>query len=120
MTTCSLILILQNHHLHSHGIAYGSGSGQQSVTAHGSVDDQGSLWLLTEGQGTPVCEAGTEIKCGSRIRMRHLGTGKNLHSHHFKSPLSGNYEVSAFGENGEGECIYSLRNITTCMTRWCR
>ncbi len=29
------------HHLHSHAIAWGSGSGQQSVTAHGSDNDQG-------------------------------------------------------------------------------
>ncbi|CAE7561804.1 Sdf2 [Symbiodinium microadriaticum] len=98
-----LLNVQSNHHLHSHGIAYGSGSGQQSVTAHGSVDDQGSLWLLTEGEGSPLCEAGTPIKCGSRIRLRHMSTGKNLHSHMFKSPLSGNFEVSGFGENGHGD-----------------
>ena len=28
---------------------------------------------------------------------------RNLHSHHFSSPLSHNLEVSAFGEGGEGD-----------------
>ena len=32
-----------------------------------------------------------------------MTTRKNLHSHHFQSPLSNNYEVSCFGENGEGD-----------------
>jgi dolichyl-phosphate-mannose--protein O-mannosyl transferase len=33
----------------------------------------------------------------------HLSTKKNLHSHHFQSPLSNNQEVSAFGDNGDGD-----------------
>ncbi|KAJ0068247.1 hypothetical protein NL108_018205 [Boleophthalmus pectinirostris] len=32
-----------------------------------------------------------------------MKTGRNLHSHHFTSPLSNNQEVSAFGERGEGD-----------------
>lgn len=32
-----------------------------------------------------------------------MKTGRNLHSHHFSSPLSNNQEVSAFGERGEGD-----------------
>ena len=43
------------------------------------------------------------IKCGSVIRLVHLSTKKNLHSHYFQSPLSNNQEVSAFGENGLGD-----------------
>ena len=43
------------------------------------------------------------IKCGQTIRLMHLQTRKNLHSHHFQSPLSHNLEVSAFGEDGEGD-----------------
>lgn len=33
----------------------------------------------------------------------HLDTGKNLHSHLHKSPLSGQQEVSAFGDNTSGD-----------------
>ena len=35
--------------------------------------------------------------------MFHLSTKRNLHSHLFVSPLSKNQEVSAFGENGDGD-----------------
>lgn len=34
-------------HLHSHVIKWGGGSGQQSVTAHGGEDDQGSMWIVS-------------------------------------------------------------------------
>lgn len=40
------------------------------------------------------------MKCGDVIRLHHLATNKNLHSHHFSSPLSGNQEISAYGEDG--------------------
>jgi len=43
------------------------------------------------------------VKCGSVIRLTHLNTNRNLHSHHFQSPLSHNLEVSAFGDTGEGD-----------------
>lgn len=39
------------------------------------------------------------VKCGNIIRLQHLATLKNLHSHHFASPLSGNQEVSAYGDD---------------------
>jgi len=37
------------------------------------------------------------------IRLEHLNTAKNVHTHNFRSPLTGNQEVSAFGEQGEGD-----------------
>lgn len=40
------------------------------------------------------------VKCGDVIRLQHLSTKKNLHSHHFQSPLSGNQEISCYGEDG--------------------
>ena len=43
------------------------------------------------------------VKCGQTVRLMHLSTRRNLHSHHFQSPLSHNLEVSAFGEDGEGD-----------------
>jgi len=49
------------------------------------------------------------IKCGSVIRLKHLNTGRWLHSHKFRSPLSNQQEVSAFdgsdtGDNWEVRC----------------
>lgn len=37
------------------------------------------------------------------MRLFHLATKRNLHSHLFMSPLSNNQEVSAFGDNGQGD-----------------
>ncbi|NXG38485.1 SDF2 factor, partial [Dromaius novaehollandiae] len=88
--------------LHSHDVRYGSGSGQQSVTGVSAVDDSNSYWRV-RGRTAAACERGAPVRCGQAIRLTHLGTGRNLHSHRFTSPLSGNQEVSAFGEAGEGD-----------------
>ena len=90
-------------HLHSHQIAWGSGSGQQSVTTHSVNNDQGDLWSIQGAYGQQFCEAGTPIQCGSTIRLTHVQTNKNLHSHLFKAALSGFQEISAFGEGGKGD-----------------
>lgn len=104
--TCGSSLKLFNPYhnvrLHSHDVKYGSGSGQQSVTGVESSDDHNSYWQVRGKTGNP-CERGQPIKCGQTIRLLHLNTNRNLHSHHFQSPLSRNLEVTAFGENGEGD-----------------
>lgn len=41
------------------------------------------------------------IACGSIIRLEHLTTSKNLHSHIFPSPISNKQEISAYGINGK-------------------
>ncbi|BHF57319.1 Stromal cell-derived factor 2-like protein [Sparganum proliferum] len=92
-----------NVRLHSHEVQYGSGSGQQSVTAIEDVSEAGSYWKVMGPNGVKLCNRGQPIKCGSTIRLNHIVTGKNLHSHHFQSPLSKNYEVSAFGADGVGD-----------------
>ncbi|KAA3670512.1 uncharacterized protein DEA37_0003568, partial [Paragonimus westermani] len=58
---------------------------------------------IFERNGSPRCNRGRIIKCGQTIRLMHLNTRKNLHSHHFQSPLSHNFEVSAFGNGGVGD-----------------
>ncbi|XP_043574423.1 stromal cell-derived factor 2-like [Chiloscyllium plagiosum] len=106
--TCgSVIKLLNTRHnvrLHSHDVKYGSGSGQQSVTGVTEADDSNSYWRI-RGKSDTVCQRGNPIKCGETIRLTHINTGRNLHSHYFTSPLSGNQEVSAFGENGEGDSL---------------
>ena len=99
--------LVQNENLfrlHSHEINYGSGSGQQSVTAHGSRDDPNSYWMVKEAQDDPrACVLGTKIECGATIRLEHIATRRNLHTHEFRSPISNNYEVSGFGVAGDGD-----------------
>ena len=65
--------------------------------------DPGSLWSLKEGEGEDMCATGEKIRCGSTVRLEHMSTARNLHSHKFDSPVSGRQEISAFGENGEGD-----------------
>ncbi|XP_044145809.1 stromal cell-derived factor 2-like protein 1 [Bufo gargarizans] len=104
--TCGSVLKLlntrHNVRLHSHDVKYGSGSGQQSVTGVESSDDANSYWRI-RGKKDGECPRGEPVKCGQTIRLTHVNTGKNLHSHYFSSPLSNNQEVSAFGDNGEGD-----------------
>lgn len=106
LVTCGSVLkLLNTHHrvrLHSHDIKYGSGSGQQSVTGVEASDDANSYWRI-RGGSEGGCPRGLPVRCGQAVRLTHVLTGKNLHTHHFPSPLSNNQEVSAFGEDGEGD-----------------
>ena len=61
------------------------------------------MWIVKESQNEPPCEVGKPLKCGDIIRLEHADTGKNLHSHLFRAPLSGSQEVSGFGDRGTGD-----------------
>jgi len=104
--TCNSAVKLVNQRqgvrLHSHDVKYGSGSGQQSVTGSTSPDDHNSYWVI-RGKHQDHCDRGTPVKCGDSIRLQHLATKRNLHSHLFQSPISHNQEVSAYGEEGSGD-----------------
>ncbi|XP_077097729.1 stromal cell-derived factor 2-like protein 1 [Siphateles boraxobius] len=118
--TCgSLIKLMNTRHsvrLHSHDVKYGSGSGQQSVTGVDSAEDANSYWRI-RGKPDRVCQRGVPIRCGEAIRITHMKTGRNLHSHHFSSPLSNHQEVSAFGENGEGDDL-DVWSVQCSATYW--
>ena len=47
----------------------------------------------------------------------HLRTRKNLHSHNYQSPLSQKQEVSAFGDDGEGDDgdLWEVRFLTEIL-----
>lgn len=125
--TCGSMIKLKNVNygarLHSHDVKYGSGSQQQSVTAVHASEDNNSYWRI-RGKIKADCTRGVPIKCGQTVRLTHMNTGRNLHSHHFQSPLSSNYEVSAFGEDGQGDdgkyCFLKKKNseiVFICKTR---
>ncbi|XP_063979542.1 stromal cell-derived factor 2 [Diachasmimorpha longicaudata] len=98
-----LLNVAYNVRLHSHDIKYGSGSGQQSVTGTETKEDKNSYWVVKAPTGIQYTR-GKPISCGDVIRLEHLATKKNLHSHQVSSPLSRQQEVSAYGdENGEGD-----------------
>lgn len=60
---------------------------------------------VREAHNTTACINGTPITCGQTIRLTHVGTGKNLHSHAgLASPLSRhNNEVTGYGADGSGD-----------------
>ncbi|PIO70880.1 hypothetical protein TELCIR_07233 [Teladorsagia circumcincta] len=94
--TCGSVLKFSNANegsrLHSHDVKYGSGSGQQSVTAVTASDDVNSHWQIYPSL-KEKCHRGDPIKCGDKIRLKHLTTGCFLHTHHFQAPLSKHYQV---------------------------
>ncbi|CAN8284224.1 unnamed protein product [Cochlearia groenlandica] len=84
--------------LHSHDVPYGSGSGQQSVTGFPGVVDSNSYWIVKPVPGTSP-KQGDAITNGATVRLQHMKTRKWLHSHLHASPISGNLEVSCFGDD---------------------
>jgi dolichyl-phosphate-mannose--protein O-mannosyl transferase len=50
--------VASGYKLHSHEIKYGSGSGQQSVTAFPHSDDSNSYFLVEAGFAQPPCPRG--------------------------------------------------------------
>ena len=92
-------------------MGYGQGSGQQIVSCHERGDEIGSLWSVKESEyleeqtaeENELCQTGKPITCGQVIRLEHVQTGKNLHSHPIPSPLSHKHEVSGYGDDGEGD-----------------
>jgi len=106
----------QEARLHSHDVKYGSGSGQQSVTGSASPDDHNSYWVVRSRHGSDATQRGDVVKCGDTIRLQHLSTKRNLHSHYFQSPITHQQEVSAFGENGDGDTGDNW--IAKCSTKF--
>jgi len=89
--------------LNSSGQNYGSGSSQQVVSISPNEADHTSHWVVREADDDPVCDVGQHVACNSVIRLTHNQSGKNLHSHQFRSALSGQQEISCFGDDGKGD-----------------
>ena len=51
-------------------------------------EDVNSHWVIKGSSEKDICKRGEPIECGQKIRLEHLTTHRNLHSHHFSSPLS--------------------------------
>ena len=92
--------------LHSHPLNYGHPrtSGQQQVTAYEGADDN-DLWIVYGAHGQPDNHrVGQPVQNGDIIRLQHVLTGRNLHSHGgIPSPVTGQQEVTCFGDNGFGD-----------------
>lgn len=80
------------------------GSSFQQIVGATLAQNPDTVWLVKGSnaatshdlEGKPVLE-------GATIRLEHLETRRNLHSHSIPSPLTGQQEVTAFGTNGLGD-----------------
>ena len=100
---------ITKYHLSSFGMNWSSGSGLQIITAVESDKEINGLFTIKEGETYPMKVTGEPVICGDVIRLEHVATGKNLHSHDFKSFVTNSQEACAFGENGDGDVNDNFR-----------
>lgn len=104
--TIRLRHVMTNHALHSHGINYSHprSSQQQQITAYAGHDSN-DYWLVKAQHGlSSDKKIGQAVRHGDILRLEHVATKKNLHSHiGAPSPLTGQQEVTAFGDDGVGD-----------------
>ena len=89
--------------LHSHVQTYPVGSEQQQVTCY-HYKDNNNEWIVT----TPWQEADVAdiryLRHGDTIRLVHVPTSRNLHSHAVAAPITKqNHEVSGYGNSTIGD-----------------
>lgn len=90
-------------YLHSHNHFYPGGSKQQQITLYPHLDANND-WLI-EPYNFSIPDTFTPIKDGTKIRLKHVITGRRLHSHDEKAPVSERdwqKETSAYGYEGFG------------------
>ncbi|MBI5296600.1 MAG: hypothetical protein HY869_14070 [Chloroflexi bacterium] len=103
--TIRLLHSKTNVALHSHNIDYSheGSSKQQQVTGFGGMDEN-DYWIVKGAHGRDeFFNKGTPVKNNDIIRLEHLNTRKNLHSHPgYTSPLTQQQEVTAFSPENNG------------------
>uniref|UniRef100_A0A6P7H1P1 Protein O-mannosyl-transferase 2 n=1 Tax=Diabrotica virgifera virgifera TaxID=50390 RepID=A0A6P7H1P1_DIAVI len=103
------IITLKNHrtgggYLHSHFHLYpeGVGARQQQITTYTHKDDN-NKWIIKKFNSESA--DGIEIiKNGDLVRLEHIPTKRNLHSHKEQAPITKkHFQVTGYGENGTGD-----------------
>lgn len=81
------------------GNVYEEGSGQQKAYCGDWETSEESTFIVIPRIGEDI-EPGTEVKFGEVIRLKHLPTRLNLHSHDgFQSPITAQQEVTCYGDD---------------------
>ncbi|CAG9860761.1 unnamed protein product [Phyllotreta striolata] len=104
------IITLKNHrtgggYLHSHFHLYpeGVGARQQQITTYTHKDDN-NKWLIKKYNAEPTGDEIQIIQNGDLVRLEHLPTRRNLHSHKEQAPITKKHlQVTGYGENGTGD-----------------
>lgn len=92
--------------LHSHVQTYPVGSNQQQVTCY-HYKDNNNEWNILPRWDEPAYDPDAPMKYlahGDVIRLQHVPTTRNLHSHTVNAPVTKlNYEVSCYGNSTIGD-----------------
>lgn len=91
--------------LHSHVQTYPEGSNQQQVTtySHKDVNNDWVFELVRDDPRNSFKEPHFVVD-GMRVRIVHKQTGRNLHTHHVKAPVTPDmWEVSGYGDDVTGD-----------------
>lgn len=86
-------------YLHSHYHLYpkGSGARQQQITTYTHKDDN-NKWTIKPYNSDKLLETKI-VKNGDIIRLEHVATRRNLHSHNQMAPLTKkHFQVTGYGE----------------------
>lgn len=97
--------------LHSHVQTYPEGSKQQQVTCYHHKDDNNN-WEIRPPRGYNIDEYEHSddenfirfVTDGDLVRLQHVSTGRNLHSHPVNAPMTtAEWEVSCYGNDTIGD-----------------
>ncbi|KAK9877554.1 hypothetical protein WA026_018660 [Henosepilachna vigintioctopunctata] len=91
-------------YLHSHYHLYpeGVGARQQQITTYTHKDDN-NKWIIKR-YNSKITDEVEIVRSGDLIRLEHLATKRNLHSHKEHAPITKkHYQVTGYGENGTGD-----------------
>lgn len=94
------------------GYNYEGGSEQQVVFGGSWEPSDDSTFIVIPGLNSEA-EEDNDVNFGEVIRLKHVTTRANLHSHDIESPLSGQQEVSCYGDD---EC--TDENDEWILERW--
>ena len=92
-----------NYYLYSEKSRNAHGSNQQIVTlSKDHLNSERTMWWL-HGSHDNNCTTAAPIHCGEAVRLSHVATKRNLHTHKYQSSLSGQQEITAFGDDYVGD-----------------
>ena len=136
--TCGSAIKIQaqenGYYLSSEEKQMGGGSGQQIITFQNNPSTQDTMWLVRPAnhgkedelefpEGITSCELAKPIPCNTVIRLTHMSTSRNLHSHEKHSPMSKQQEVTGYGQGdgkGDGGDDWIVRCVAPRAKYWNR
>lgn len=104
-------------HSHWHLFPEGVGARQQQVTTY-SHKDSNNKWVIKRG----LVEQRPDdifVRDGDMIRLEHIATKRNLHSHFEPAPITKrHFQVTCYGESGIGDAndIWTIHKERSSVT----